>query len=243
VKDAQPESLARLLELQEQDSAIRLLEHRRDTLPEARRLDELNEQLAELGADLEIASKQRSEVGREQARIEGEVGLLEQKIQREEQRLFSGSVANPRELSSLQAEVEQNRRKRSALEDELLEVMVQRDQADDTFERLTSERADKQRAADDLGTSVAAALADIEAGIESHARERDTIAAGIPDDLLALYERTRAPRSGVGVAALVGGTCQGCHTKLPAREAERMRREGGLQRCDNCGRILVVGGS
>jgi predicted nucleic acid-binding Zn-ribbon protein len=57
---------------------------------------------------------------------------------------------------------------------------------------------------------------------------------------LSLYDSIRASKNGVGAAALVGGTCQGCHTQLPAREVERMRAEGGLQRCDNCRRILVV---
>ena len=39
-------------------------------------------------------------------RLEGEVELLDQKIGREEQRMFAGTVSNPKELSALQAEVE-----------------------------------------------------------------------------------------------------------------------------------------
>jgi predicted nucleic acid-binding Zn-ribbon protein len=62
----------------------------------------------------------------------------------------------------------------------------------------------------------------------------------LPQELVALYEKIRAAKGGVGAAALEQGTCQGCHTKLPAREVERLRAEGGLQRCENCRRILVV---
>ena len=236
----QPSALARLLDLQEQDSAIRLLEHRKQTLPEAQRLQQLNDQLAELSADLDIARKQRDEVVTHQRRLEDDTASLEEKIQREEQRLFSGSVANPRELGSLQAEVDMNRRKRAQLEDELLEAMVQRDQADETLDRLESEHADVTRNADELGAAVRAVLGDIDAALGRHAQQRSAIAADVPDDLLDLYERIRATHNGVGAAALRAGTCQGCHTQLPAREVERMRREGGIQRCDNCRRILVV---
>jgi predicted nucleic acid-binding Zn-ribbon protein len=234
-------ALARLLDLQEQDSAIKLLRHRRETLPEAQRLRELTEQLAELGADIEIARKQCDEVLTQQRRIEGDISLLEDKIRKEEQRLFSGSVANPRELSSLQAEVEMNRRKHAQLEDDLLEVMVRRDQFDETLRRLESEHEGNSRSAAELGQITRTLTGDIDADLARHEQERARIAADIPGDLFDLYEGIRAQRNGVGAAALRDGTCQGCHTKLPAVEVERMKREGGLQRCDNCRRILVTG--
>jgi predicted nucleic acid-binding Zn-ribbon protein len=236
----QPQTLARLLDLQEQDSAIRLLHHRRDTLAEAQRLKELNEQLAELDADIEIAEKQRLEIGRDQSRLEGEISMLEQKIQNEETRLFSGKVANPRELSSLQAEVNQNRTKRAVLEDDLLDVMVQREQAEETFTRLSDEREQVGGAAEELSQTVGALFLEIDGELQRHTEQRERLASDMPSDLLDRYERIRATRHGVGAAALVNGTCQGCHTKLPATEVERIKREGGLQRCENCGRILVV---
>ena len=92
---ADPAALRRLLDLQAEDTAIKRLEERRASLPEARRLAEIDAALAELDADLAIARKQHDEVAREVARLEGESGLLDQKIAREEQRMFSGGVSNP----------------------------------------------------------------------------------------------------------------------------------------------------
>jgi predicted nucleic acid-binding Zn-ribbon protein len=236
---AEPEVLARLLDLQSHDTAIRILEHRKDGLPEARRLAEMNEHLAELDADVGIAQDQRSTVAREQARLDGEIDLLDKKIAREEKRLFSGSVANPKELASLQAEVKMLQAKRSQLEDSLLEVMVRRDEIDETLGKLEEERASAATDASRLTEEVRGVVGEIDAELSDHGRLRAELASGIPDDLLALYDRIRA-QQGVGAAALVGGTCQGCHTQLPAREVERLRASGGLQRCDSCRRILVV---
>ncbi len=237
---ADNDSLRRLLELQGEDSAISKLNHDMETLPEAQRLAERNAQLQELSADLEIAQKQLDEIAREQDRMEGEIGILGQKIEREEKRLFAGSVSNPKELAALQAEVDSLKRKRSGFEDDLLEVMVQRDSATETRDRITNERESTQSEAEVLTKTVGSLAGDIVGQLDAHGKKRTEIATIIPEDLLALYEQIRAQKGGVGAAALVGGTCQGCHTKLPAVEAERVRNEGGLQRCDNCRRILIV---
>lgn len=240
VKDVDLPTLQRLLEIQGHDSAIARLTHRKSTLPEARRLSEVRGQLEELAADIEIAQKQALEIGREQDRLEGEIQLLEQKVTREEQRLFSGGVSNPKELSSLQAEVAMLKKKRSGLEDGLLEVMVQKEDATGTEERLRSESADATAEAESLTKTVATLSSEIDVELESHVEARAGLLPPVPEDLLKLYEQIRAAKGGVGVAALRGGTCEGCHTQLPAQEVERLKAAGGLQRCDNCRRILVV---
>ena len=238
--DVDPTSLQRLLDLQTEDSAIDRLEHQRASLPEAARLAEVRDQIAEFDSDLEIARKQLDEIQREVSKLEGEIELIDQKIAREEQRMFSGSVSNPKELSALQAEVESLKRKKSGIEDSLLEAMEARDQASGTVESGTTERATAAAEADRLSAQVAELTTDIEAQLQDHRAKRTEIAPSIAGEVLTLYEKLREQKHGVGAAALVAGTCQGCHTKLPAKEVERLRAEGGLQRCDNCRRILVI---
>lgn len=232
--------LQRLLDLQTEDSAIKRLTERKSSLPEAQQLQTLNEQVAELTSDIEIATRQNSEVGRDQDKLEGEIEIADSKIAKEEQRMFSGSVANPKELSALQAEVEMLKRKKGELEDQLLEVMVAKESAAATLERLEGERSRAAAESERLTKEVAMLVNDIEAQLADHEGRRAEIAREIPDDILKLYEQVRATKGGIGAAALEAGTCQGCHTKLPNKEVERLKAEGGLQRCENCRRILVV---
>ncbi len=234
------QTLRQLLDLQREDTAIIRLHERRASLPEARRLQEVQDLVAELEADLDIARKQNDEIAREQSRLEGEIELIDQKAAREDQRMMSGKVANPKELAALQAEIESLKRRRAGIEDQLLDVMVARDAATETVERLDSERSEAQRQKDELSAAVTRLTGDIEAELGGHSGARDEAAAAVPEELLSMYEQIRASKHGVGAAALMGGTCQGCHTKLPAVEAERIRKEKGLQRCDNCRRILIV---
>jgi uncharacterized protein len=233
-------TLDRLLDLQAEDTAILRLEERKASLPEAQRLAEIKEQLAELEADHQIAQKQRDEIGREHNRIEGEIGLVVQKIEREEKRLFSGGVSNPKELSSLQAEVASLKKKQSTLEDGLLEVMEQAEGAQETLERLGRERTEAADEAENLGRTVGEVTHDIDEQLKHHRGAREQIAPEIPEALMKLYDTIRAQKGGIGAAALVGGTCEGCHTSLPSIEAQKIRKDGGLHRCENCRRILIV---
>ena len=238
--DVDAATLDRLLDLQAEDSAIRRLQDRKSSLPEAARLREVTDRLSELTADYEIARRQLDDIAREQARLEGEMEVLEEKIAREEQRMYSGSVANPKELSSLQSEVEMLKRKKAEGEDLLLEVMVNRESAGSTAESLSTERSEAEREAEELQAAVEHLTREIDEELAGHTARRAEVTGSIPAALLRTYDGIRESRGGVGAAELVGGTCQGCHTKLPQVEVERVTREGGLQRCDNCRRILVV---
>jgi hypothetical protein len=238
--DVEHEALLRLLDLQEEDTAVNRLEEKRGSLPEAARLAETRETLAELGNDLAIATKQDEEAGREQHRLEGEIELVEGEIGKDEQRLLSGAVSNPKELSALQAKTEELKRKKAGLEDQLLEVMEQKERTAATSQRLRSEHDTATAEVAALETTVQGIAKDIDAELQEHASKRAEIAPTIPDDLLELYDRIRAQKQGVGAAVLEAGTCQGCHTKLPAVELEKIRHEGGLHRCENCRRILVL---
>ena len=238
--DVDASALQQVLALQDEDTAIKRLQERRASLPEAQELASTNETLAELTADLEIAQKQYDEVAREQDKLEGEIGLLDEKISREEQRLFGGQVSNPKELGALQAEVQMLKKKKSDLEDGLIEVMVHKEDASDTLDRLKTEQADTAAKAESLTTTVGSLITEIDTQLQEHTAKRDALGGPLPGPLVELYEKLRSTKNGVGAAALERGTCQGCHTQLPNKEVERMKSEGGLQRCDNCRRILVV---
>jgi uncharacterized protein len=238
--DVETSDLQRLLDLQDEDTAIRRLEHQKETLPESARLAELKGQLAELDSDIAIAQKQHDETATEQNRLEAEMATLDAKIEREETRLYSGSVSSPKELNALRDEVEMLKRRRSEFEDNLLETMVQRDGLKETLDSLEKERGEVADRTEALSDEVKTLTGGIDAELAQHNSARDDAMAALPNELLGLYEKIRDAKHGVGAARLVNGTCEGCHTQLPAKEVERLRAERGLQRCENCRRILVV---
>ena len=230
-----------LLRVQEHDTAVDRLRHRRRTLPERAELAGVEEALAALEQARVEANERRGEVARRQRALEDDLAGTESKIAEIERRMYSGVVSAPRELQAMQADVESLRRRRSTLEDGVLDAMTEREPLDDEVAGLDRER---QRL-DEEGVRLRAAVAEAEAAIDAELTVeeggRGEAADGLPADLLTLYERLRARLDGIGAAPLVGGRCGGCHLSLPATEVDRIRREppDALITCDQCGRILV----
>jgi predicted nucleic acid-binding Zn-ribbon protein len=236
-----PTSLDPLLVLQEHDSALDRLRHRRETLGEREALATAERNAAALTGRLAAARGRRDELLREEQRLDDEAQALQGKASAVERKLYSGEVSSPRELQAMQADVEQLRRLQRGLENRELELMEEREPLDVTVADLDGENAALADDLDRLRRALAAAEAEIDAEEARERAARAETAALIAPALVAEYDRCRARARGVGVARLVGSTCQGCHLSIPSTEVERIRKapDGTIAHCDNCGCILV----
>jgi predicted nucleic acid-binding Zn-ribbon protein len=232
--------LDRILRLQELDSSIDRLVARRAELEEGEALrvagkevQELEDRVGEIRLGLD---SQR----REQDRLESEVASLAAKIAAEERRLYDGSVANPKELESIRAEVGSLRNRKSRIEDEVLEQMERREDMEGHLPAAESELSDARQRLATLDSEAAKELRETETQLQELRTERAALVPEFDDELLELYEDLRAQKRGVGAAALENGVCNGCHQKLSPLELERIKRTEGVRRCEYCRRILVL---
>jgi predicted nucleic acid-binding Zn-ribbon protein len=230
-----------LLVVQEHDTAVDRLNHRRGTLPELAELARIENELAAVERNLGVVTEARDDVARRQRRHEDELGALEAKIAEVSGRMYSGAVSIPRELQAMQAELDSMARRRSMLEDDVLEAMTEREPLDEEVASLTARQAAHDETAARLRTAIAEAHAAIEAELEQESTARSAAAASVAADLLKLYEQIRGRSGGVGVARLAGARCGGCHLTLPATELDGIRRAppDTVSRCEQCNRILV----
>jgi predicted nucleic acid-binding Zn-ribbon protein len=233
--------LESLLLLQDRDGALDRLQHRRDTLPERATLAEIEAVMAQLASRRRVLAGRHDELTREERRLGDEAGALHEKAAEVEAKMYSGAVSSPRELQAMQADVEQLRRHERAVEGRELEVMEALEPVDRDLEVLDAERAALDGRLHAARASIERSEAEIDREMGDERKARDAIAGEIDPTLVAEYERRRSRAQGVGVARLVGSTCQGCHLSIPATEVDRIRKspEGSLQFCDNCGCILV----
>ncbi len=230
-----------LLQVQDHDTAADRLRHRRANLPEMAQLATVADRLSALEASLATVTGRRDEVARREKRLDDEVAAVTTKAAEVSRVLYSGSVAAVRELQAMESEIESLKRRRTTLEDELLDVMEEREPLEAEIAELERERARLDAEAARLRAVVAEAQAALDAELEAELDARSRATAGLPPDLVSLYEQLRARSDGIGAARLVNGRCGGCHLALPATEVDRLRRQppDALQRCEQCGRILV----
>ena len=152
-----------------------------------------------------------------------------------------GLVTNPKDLERMQHELVSLERRITSLEDEELEVMERVEEAQQALDSLL----EQLRAADErlavLGEARDRQLREIDGELTRVESERTPAAADIPDDLMALYDRLRQHKGGVGAAALRARECGGCRLSLDNAELAVIRRAPSDEviRCEECQRILV----
>lgn len=237
--NADPETQLRLLDLQAADTALSQLAHRRRTLPELAAIAERKAAATALHNEVIDAQTAVADIELEQRRLENDVDAVRTRSSKDEGRLQAGGLPS-RELESLQHEIATLARRQSTLEDEVLEVMERAEEAETTLTDATARHDAAAADQRELEARRDDAFAEIDAAIAKRTPERAGIAAALPADLLALYERARA-QGGNGAAMLRQRRCEGCHIELSGSDVAAVRKAepDAVVRCDNCRAILV----
>ncbi|MCK1823360.1 C4-type zinc ribbon domain-containing protein [Streptomyces sp. XM83C] len=239
--NAAPADQIRLLDVQALDVRLQQLAHKRKSLPEHAEIESLTKDLTQLRDLLVAAQTEESDTAREQTKAEQDVDQVRQRAARDQQRLDSGAVTSPKDLSNLQHEIASLAKRQADLEDVVLEVMERRESAQARVAELTERVASVQAKIDDATGRRDAAFEEIDGESASVAKEREVVAASVPADLLKLYDKLREQQGGIGAAKLYARTCQGCRQELAITELNEIRQAApdAVVRCENCRRILV----
>lgn len=231
-----------LLSLQEIDTQIRRLEHRRANLPEQKALDEHGATLQSIVADY-ASNKEELEVAeRRQKRLEEEIATIESRRKSEEGRMYSGLITSEKEVGALRQEISTLKGRKSELEEDLLEVMERVEELTGMVETLNGRQEELSGEIEDLTKARDTAATEIDSELSERRAERAQVVAGVDAELLELYEGLQERKSGVAIAELEGRTCSGCRIELTAVELEEVKEGAaqGMERCAQCGRLLVV---
>lgn len=231
----------RLLELQDHDTRIDQLRHRRATLAARAELSDAEGARATLERRSGEVRARRDEHGAQQAGLEEQIESSKKRRAELQRRLFGGQVSAARELQAMDEEVRHLGRHISDLEDRELEVMEQIEPLDGDLQAAEMERDALDARIAELRGAIAESEKEIDAELETELAARQPLAAELPGELLQRYEGLRTKLGGTGAAKLIGNSCGGCHLTLPAMEVDRIRKAApdAVITCDNCGRILV----
>ena len=238
---ADPSAQVRLLDLQELDSRADLLRHQRRSLPESARLAELAEARVLTDDQARDARIEVDDLAVEQAKVDADVEQVKTRRERDQQRIDQGVISNPKDIQRMQREMVSLERRITSLEDDEIEVMERAEEAQRTLDALNAQLADTDAEIADLTAKRDARLAEMDEALGELDARRGPIVADLPADLLALYDRLRESKGGVGAALLRARRCAGCNLDLDHAEVATIRAaaDDEVVRCDECSRILV----
>lgn len=202
--------------------------------------NQLGESQAVIDARSKVNSAQRrlDELRHKQRSLEWDVDDLTSKIRAGDDQLYSGRIRNPKELASLQQEVEAFKAKRDRFETALLEIM---DQVEAEQKNAVNAASEFKKVETDWQIHQHKLSAEIEAlksKLADQRQKRQSHSADIDPKSLELYNALKKAK-GQAVVRVEQGICRGCRISLPSSDLQQAR-SGNLVHCSSCGRILFL---
>ena len=238
---ADPFAQLKLLDVQELDARADHLRHLTASLPELAEHAAAQTERRLLEDAIRDARIVVDDLAVEQAKVDADVEQVKARRTRDQERMDAGLIPNPKDLERMQHELASLQRRITSLEDSELEVMERQEEATGHLATLEAQAKvlDERIAA--LASARDLKLSELGEKLAETTAQRGPLVADLPADLLALYERLRESKGGVGAAALRARACGGCQLTLDNAELAQIKAAGvdEVIRCEECQRILV----
>jgi predicted nucleic acid-binding Zn-ribbon protein len=228
--------LEQLLVLQNRQQKIRQIQTEIKTMPQQRQ--NLEAQLAASVAALAALKSKGQHLEMDRKKLELDAGTRRESINRLKTQQYETRKND--EFRAMGNEIERYEKEIQAIEDQELELM-------DQAEKLKSELAIEEKKAAVARESIARQMKDLdekgatlEGQLNQLTAERTEIAAKVEEELLSLFERLFVSKGDAAVVALEHEVCTGCHMKVTAQTAHRVKNGKEIVSCEQCGRILYA---
>ena len=226
--------LERVIALQGLDSTTHDAERRLAEEPErerafTERLEAATHRLA--GAKERLAENQGARRG-----VEKEVAVQQGRLSKFRDQLME--VKTNREYQAIQHEIEIAQNEVKALEETILERMLEADDLAAAVKGAESALTTEQKSVEADRRAMQAEHAELKSALERMSIQRAALVAAIDKQILAIFELVARRRNGVAVAEARDGVCAICHVRLRPQVFNSIRRNDEIIQCDSCQRIL-----
>ena len=188
----------------------------------------------------EHATAQQQLLSGLQAQKEAEWALEEvnRRLKTLEDRLYRGTVGNPKELASLRQEVQHLQAQQARKEEQTLEVMDAAESLQEIAQRKSETLKQAEQAWQQENATLVVRRDQLQARQQELQQKRAQLTTQVDTQFLTRYETLRRTKQGRAVSRVEQNICQWCRVILTPSELQRVRISIELLYCANCGRIL-----
>jgi uncharacterized protein len=226
--------LERLINLQRIDSTAEAA--RRKLADEPEHDKSLEARLEAARQRVAVARQQLAENQTVRRTLEKDVAIQQARLSKFRDTLMA--VKTNIEFTAVQKEISFAQGEVKALEDKMLERMLEADDLTSGLKRAEIELAAEQKAVDADRRATSAAHVELQASVDRMATERAELLGSLKQQLLTLFEMIARKRNGIAVAEARDGVCTICHVRLRPQVFNEVRRNDSILQCDHCNRIL-----
>jgi len=229
------ETLDRLIDLQKLDTELGALRKEKETLEHALE----TRRAAVTSVTGGITGVQEKITGLKKAADQKNLELksIEEKVKDLTAKLNAAS--DNKTYSLLKGEIEEEQRKISALEENILADLDNVDLAGDDIEALREKLVAEEKVLAAAEKDALQQAAVLDSKIATLATQRKDLAAHVDGETMETYEGVLAHR-GDAVVELRGGNCSGCNMKLTKQQQALIIQSAQIVTCPGCGSILYT---
>jgi predicted nucleic acid-binding Zn-ribbon protein len=230
------EQLRALEHLQELDLKIDSLKKQRTALPNA--LKTVDDSLNRLKATTHLKKTALEEVDKVNRQTRAALDLNNDRLTRANSKLEG--VHNTQEFQAANKEIEQLKKMNLSLEEQTKKSVSDTENLNKELIDLGAQLEKVQADRDSQAAVFSGQTGQLDGEIKSLTDNRTQYTSIVDTRTVALYDRVRAARAGLGIVPAVGGRCKGCNMVVPPQLYNEIHRANQLHSCPSCHRILFV---
>ena len=215
---------------------IDLLKKNKDSLPTA--LKTLDDSIAKLKLQVTTKTNAVTEMEKVQRQSQAALDINKDRLTRSSLRLEG--VQNTQEFQAINKEIDQLKKLNGNLEEQAKKILgeievIQKEisELNTNLETLIAQRTEKEVAVNGQSSKA-------EGEISTLSSERIKFTPGVDPKTLAVYNRVRGARGGLGIVPAIGGRCKGCNMMVPPQLFNEVQKFTQVHSCPSCHRLLFV---
>jgi predicted nucleic acid-binding Zn-ribbon protein len=226
--------LERVIALQRLDSAMGDAERR--LVDEPVRLQAIEARLEAAKQQVSVAKAQLSENQGARRDIEKDAAVHQGRLSKFRDQAMA--VKTNQEYHAIQHEIAFAQSAIKALEDRILEKMLDADELTAAVKRAETALATATNEGEAERRAIAEEHDRLRAAVGQLKIERETVAGNIPRDIMSVFDLVSRKRGGLVVAEARDGICTICHVRMRPQVFNNVRRNDSIIQCESCQRIL-----
>ena len=230
------DQLKQVIALQDRDLELDKLRAEAAAIPA--KMNELKKQIQDLKSSLENSKRELTQLQLAKKQKDLDLDAQETAIRKHSTDL--NAVKSNDAYRTLLGEIDKAKKEKSALEDQILQIMEQIDAASRTWKEREStaknSEGDLLRQIGDWENKQKA----LEAEVAEKQSARDESVAGISKSIGEQYKRLRDNKRGAVIVPIRHEQCSGCHMRVSQNLINESRRGLKVMFCESCARIVYL---
>jgi predicted nucleic acid-binding Zn-ribbon protein len=227
--------LQRLIKLQQLESTI--TDARATIAAHPQRLADADSRLNESKQTVDAVKARVKENQEARRDLEKDVAVYQGRLTKFKDQL--SLVKTNKEYQAMQHEIATAQSDLGAVEEKVLERMLEADTIAADAKRAEGALATRQKEIDAEKKELAQELTSVEASLKQATEARTELLKDLEPRLIALFEQVARVRKGVAIStATRDGLCALCHVRLRPFVFQQVRQNDAIIQCESCQRIL-----